>query len=159
MTTSRGLLNTYIKTMTFHVQTYTKIVKLMWYDYWVSVLYGSLEDVAVFVGYQGKMTVLYLIHDDAIKGKHFPCYWPFVRGIRRSPVNSPHAGQWRGALMFSLICAWINGWVNNGEAGDLRRNRVHYDVTMNTTIWNVLSWEVDHKWYNLLEPYGPIHAI
>ena len=60
--------------------------------------------------------------------KHFPRYWPFVRGIHRSPVNSPHKGQWRGALMFSLICARINGWVNNGEAGDLRRHRAHYDV-------------------------------
>ena len=67
-------------------------------------------------------------HDDVIKWKHFPRYWPFVRGIHRSPVNSPHKGQWRGALMFSLICARINGWVNNGEAGDLRRNRAHYDV-------------------------------
>ena len=57
-------------------------------------------------------------HDDVIKWKHFPRYWPFVRGIHRSPVNSPHRGQWRGALMFSLICVWINGWVNNGEAGD-----------------------------------------
>ena len=36
--------------------------------------------------------------------------------------------QWREALMFSLICAWINGWVNNGEAVDLRRHRAHYDV-------------------------------
>ena len=40
-----------------------------------------------------------------------PRYWPFVRGIHRSPVNSPHKGQWRGALMFSLICTWINSWV------------------------------------------------
>ena len=55
-------------------------------------------------------------------------YWPFVRGIHRSPVNSPHKGQWRGALMFSLLCAWLNGWVNNREAGDLRRYRAHYDV-------------------------------
>ena len=30
--------------------------------------------------------------------------------------------------MFSLICVWINGWVNNLEAGDLRRYRSHYDV-------------------------------
>ena len=67
-------------------------------------------------------------HDDVIKLKHFPCYWPFVRGIHRSPVNSPHKGQWRGALMFSLICVWINGWVNNREAGDLRRYGAHYDV-------------------------------
>ena len=61
---------------------------------------------------------------------NFPRYWPFVRGIHRSPVNSPHKGQWRGALMFSLICVWINGWVNNREAGDLRRYRAHYDVNV-----------------------------
>ena len=42
-------------------------------------------------------------HDDVIKWKHFPCHWPFVRGIHLSPVNSPHKSQWRGALMFSLI--------------------------------------------------------
>ena len=41
-------------------------------------------------------------------------------------------GQWREALMFSLICAQISGWVNNGEAGDLRRNRAHYDVIVMT---------------------------
>ena len=69
-------------------------------------------------------------HDDAIKWKHFPRYWAFVRGIHRWPVNSPHKGQWRGALMFSLICAWINGWVNNREAGDLRRHRAHHGVTV-----------------------------
>ena len=67
-------------------------------------------------------------HDDVIRWKHFPRYWPFVRGIHRSPVNSLHKGQWRWALMFSLICIWINAWVNNREAGDLRRYRAHYDV-------------------------------
>ena len=30
--------------------------------------------------------------------------------------------------MFSLIYAWLNGWVNNGDAGDLRRHRANYDV-------------------------------
>ena len=44
------------------------------------------------------------------------------------PVEFPHKGQWRGALMFSLICVWISGWVNNRKAGDLRRYRIHYDV-------------------------------
>ena len=48
------------------------------------------------------------------------------------PVNSPHKGQWRGALMFPLIYAWINDWVNNREAGDLRRQRGHYDVIVMT---------------------------
>ena len=69
-------------------------------------------------------------HDDVIKWIHFPRYWPFVRGIRRSPVNSPHKGQWRGALMFSLTYVWINVWVNNREAGDLKRYHAHYDVTV-----------------------------
>ena len=63
-----------------------------------------------------------------MKWKHFPRDWPFVWGIHRSPVNSPHKGQWRRALMFSLICVWINGWVNNRDSGDLRRHRAHYDV-------------------------------
>ena len=67
-------------------------------------------------------------HDDVIKWKYFPRYWPFVREIHRSPVNFPHKGQWRGALMFTLICARKNGWVNNGGAGDLRRYLAHYDV-------------------------------
>ena len=63
-------------------------------------------------------------HDNVIKWKHFPRYWPFVRGIHRSPVNSPHKGQWRWTLMFSLICAWTNSCANN----DLRRHVGHYDV-------------------------------
>ena len=37
-------------------------------------------------------------------------------------------GQWRRALMFPLICVWINGWENNREAGDLRHCRAHYDI-------------------------------
>ena len=67
-------------------------------------------------------------HDDVIKWKHFPRYWPFVREIHRSTVNSSYKGQWRGALMFSLIWARINRLVNNREAGDLRRYRAHFDV-------------------------------
>ena len=59
-------------------------------------------------------------NDDVIKWKHFPRYWPFVRGIYQSPVNSPHKGQW-------------HGWVNNREAGDLRRHCGHYDVT----VWHI----------------------
>ena len=58
------------------------------------------------------------------------------------PVNSPHKGQWRGALMFCLICAWINDWVNNREAGDLRRHRGHYDVNVMCTPYPVFQ-----KWW------------
>ena len=85
------------------------------------------------VCFTGPSLVLFFLsylHDDVIKWKHFPRYWPFVRGIHRLPVNSLHKGKWRGAMMFSLICAWISGWINNDEAGDLRRHRVHYDVTV-----------------------------
>ena len=71
-----------------------------------------------------------LTHDDIIIWKYFPRYWPFAKGIHRSPVNSPNKGQWRGALMLSLICARTNGWENNREAGNLRRHRANYDVTV-----------------------------
>ena len=62
-------------------------------------------------------------------------------GIHRSPVNSPHKGQWRGTLKFSLICAWTNGWINNLDASDLTRHRAHYDVTvMNLLIYVYIYW-------------------
>ena len=69
--------------------------------------------------------------------KHFRVIGPLCGGIIRSPVNSPHKGQWCGALMFSLICAWINGWVKNRGAGDLGRHRAYYDVTVigKSVIW------------------------
>ena len=74
-----------------------------------------------YVDIQAGWSLMPTSHDDIIKWKHIPRYWPFMRGIHRSPVNSPHKGQWRRALMFSLICAWTNGWPNNRDAGDLRR--------------------------------------
>ena len=62
--------------------------------------------------------------------ERFSALLALYTGIHRSQVNSPQKGQWRGALMFSLICVWINGRVNDREAGDLRRYRAHYDVTV-----------------------------
>ena len=66
--------------------------------------------------------------DDVIKWKHVPRYWPFVRGVNQWLMSSPHKGQWGGALIFSLICAWTNDWANNRDVGDLRRHHRHYDV-------------------------------
>ena len=72
-------------------------------------------------------------HDDVIKWEHFPRYWPFVRGSHRSPVKSPHKGQWRGTLMFPLISAlnkplskhsW--GWWFETQSPSSWR---HYNVT------------------------------
>ena len=48
-------------------------------------------------------------------------------GPRRIP---PYKGQWRGALMLSLICTWTNDWVNYWDAGDLQCHRTHYDITV-----------------------------
>ena len=77
-------------------------------------------------------------HDDIIKWKHFPHYWPFVLGIHRSPVNSPHKGQWCRTLMCSLICTWINDWVKNREAGDLKCHHTHYDVIVMTKLYEAM---------------------
>ena len=75
-------------------------------------------------------------HDDVSKWKHFPHYRLFVRGIHRSPANSPRKVQRYRALMFSFICAGINGWVNSREAGDLRRHYSLYDVTVMATAFS-----------------------
>ena len=86
------------------------------------------------------MTTPNSLYDDVIKWKHFSRYWPFVQGIHRSPMNSPHKGQWHGALMFPLICVWIKGCANNREAGGLRR---HYDITI---MWpSQVSDSVNHE--------------
>ena len=94
-------------------------------------------------------------------------YWPFVWGIQRSPVNSPHKGQWRVALMFSLIYAWINDWVNNREAGDLfimtslyfggltNFCRFYRDITVSLTNdqWRWQLWsipQIDFLWLSQL---------
>ena len=65
-------------------------------------------------------------HNDVIKWKHFPRHCPLWGEF----TGEFPSQQWRGALMFSFICAWINGWVNNHEAGDLRRHHAHYNVTV-----------------------------
>ena len=60
------------------------------------------------------------------------------------PGEFPHKGQWRGALMFSLIWARINGWVNNPEAGDLRRHPTHCDVIVMVDVSSMVF--VPFKW-------------
>ena len=95
-------------------------------------------------------------HDDVIKWKHFPRYWPFVQGIHRSPVNSLHKGQWRGALMLSLICvlnkqlskqSWR--WWFEMTPRSLWRHcnaaaiQQHHQATMNTLLSNTIS-----VWYH-----------
>ena len=103
-------------------------------------------------------------HDNVIKWKHFPRYWPFVRGIH----PSPHKGQWRGALVFSLICAWINSWLNNREAGDLKRHGVHYDVIVmmqqrrdesHLNQWRALKTLRPSQLPSFCRGYFPMHSL
>ena len=76
-------------------------------------------------------------------------------GNHRSPVDSPDKSQWRGALIFSVICAWTNGWASNRDTGDLRRNRVHYDANLtlncnaNTSVESI--WMVYNNWVCIWE--------
>ena len=92
----------------------------------------------VYANYQRRMGRQWLAHILPWKTSSWWCHQmetfsallSICAGTSPTPVNSPSKGQWRGALMFSLICAWMNYWVNNGEAGDLRRHRAHYDVTV-----------------------------
>ena len=102
-------------------------------------------------------------HDDVIKWNHFLCHWPFVRRIHRSPVKSPHKGQWRGALVFSVILAWTNGWINTRYAGDLRHHHVQYDVTvmiqdMCRNLWSV-EWCVLYVDPIVFAIWDPIHYL
>ena len=79
-------------------------------------MFNTAEKVSVF----GHMLAAWLrLHDDIIKWKHFLCYWPFVRRIHQLPVNSPHIGQWHGALLLFLSCALSNEWCNNQDADGL----------------------------------------
>ena len=97
-------------------------------------------------------------HDDVITWKQFPRYGPFVRGIHRSPVNSPHKGQWHGALVFSFICAWINASVNHREAGDLRRHRAIHDVIV-MQFWNSCEFARKDIVWIILETVVSVYII
>ena len=106
--------------------------------YWSPWVLSIWQWKFLWVGMLGWEGGVLLLHSTWWRHPHFSNQWPFVRGIHRSLVNSPHKGQWCGAfLMFSLICVWINGWVNNREAGDLRHYRAHYDVTVMKFHWDI----------------------
>ena len=96
---------------------------------------NSIEIMATFLLRRPWPWLWKMWHDNVIKWKYLPRYWPFVRVIHRSLVNYPHKGQWRGALMFSSICVWITGWVNNRVVGELRRYRAHSDVIVMKFFW------------------------
>ena len=87
----------------------------------------------------------------------------WLRGIHRSPVNSPHTDQWCRALMFSLICAWTNGRVNNQDAGDFRRHLAHYDVTVMWCLiviqWSGQPWDLSAFNVSLLSNFELVKRV
>ena len=113
------------------------------------------------------------IHDSASRVLYIVCWtgsqiltWSWCRQMETysalltlyegDPLDSPHKGQWRGALMFSLICAWTNGWANSRDTGDLGCHHALYDVTVMSNhcsrkcICKLPPQNVGHAW-----PDGP----
>ena len=93
--------------------TVIRVIPLQWGSecyFGVHSGYGLCQWETILHCNPRSMFTTLIVDDDVIKWK-----------------NSPHKGQWRGALAFSLICAGTNGWVNNLDAGDLRRHRAHYE--------------------------------
>ena len=88
---------------------------------------GEILDGCALLGHE---------HDDVINWQHFPRYWPFVRGIHRSPANSPHTQRRSFDVFFDLRPN--NGWVNNSKAGDLKRHHAHYDAIIMRR--NIFTW-------------------
>ena len=125
-----------------------------WVCVWMCVyLFGTsccLHDLSQTVlEYSCKLLLKILSHDDVIKWKHFPRYWPFVRCAGNSPATGEFPTQRPVTRSFDVFfdLRLINGWVNNGEAGDLRRHRAQYIVTIMLLAFFQVSnteWLVSH---------------
>ena len=88
---------------------------------------------------EGKWSPFGATHDDVIKWKHFPRYWPFVRGIHRSPVDSPLKGQWRGVLIFSLIFDKCQCFIPPHSRGWLQNSGVTISVRQRLTFHSLIQ--------------------
>ena len=128
---------------------------------WYGMLNWTLDIVKWDGLYYDLLSISYLIqtqnlkfyrqismHVDVIKWKHFPHYWPFVWGIHWLPVNFLHKGQWRWALMFSLISTWTNVWVNNWDAGDLRHHHAHCDITVMGVVYHIIKIQLKNEGFH-----------
>ena len=137
----RRAINAETVSMSWHYHCLDQNLVTRWYGM-ISKLFGSLLRVSKsfewcpYRWYQTNSsawhTILAISHEWWTWLRHqmetFPRYWPFFLG--KPPMDSPHKGQWCGALMCSLICDCTNGWANNRDVGEFRRHRAHYDVTV-----------------------------
>ena len=72
-----------------------------------------------------------LHHDDVIKWEHFPCCWPFWRGIHRWPVDSLTKAS--DAELWCFL--WSapekkNGSSSNRDTGDVRCHGAHKNIIL-----------------------------
>ena len=114
-------------------------------EFWFKFKYVHSPELHIF-SKDWHIAIGIKIHDDVMKWKHFPHYWSFVRGIQRLPVNSPHKGQWRGALLFSLICILLSkhslDWWFEAPLCPLWR---HHNVLLMVYSWCCQSWTYIEK--------------
>ena len=114
------------------VNTSLRIIDLSWHPFFPGTNELISASVASHTLYQRRQWLDISVSRWRHQMKTFSALLALCAGNSPVTVNSPHKGQWRGTLMFSLICAQINDWVNNREAGDLRRHRGHYDIIVMT---------------------------
>ena len=94
-------------------------------------------------------------HDDVIKWKHFPRYWPFVRGIHRWPMDSPHkasdAERW--CLFYRRLNKWLSkqswGWWFETPSRSLWRHRNGFAIV-------VVRLSIIFLFDVMMTPYNPI---
>ena len=117
-----------------------------------------LELICIWPSWSHLIVVWYLVHHDFMESFNQMSWWchqmetfsallAICAGNSPVPGEFPNKGQWRGALMFTLIYTRINNWVNNGEAGDLRCYRAHYDVIVMLHRYVIPQKCILHGWW------------
>ena len=101
------------------------------------------------------------VHNDVIKWKHFPHYWPFVRVFHRwIPITKPVTRSFD--IVFDLLPEQTVEQ-NNRNACDLRRHCAHYDVTVmyghccvivliSVMFWRVTTYPINMPWRAITGP-------
>ena len=98
-------------------------------QWWLLVVIKNFSQVFIVLA----QLLKYLQIDCNILPWHWSplCYWPFVRGIHWSSMDSPHKRLAAQALIFSLMLAWTNCWTNMPVPGYLTRYDTHVKVFAN----------------------------
>ena len=136
---------------------------------------GSLPNSFIKIHFSGGALTSHFMEEHSSPTSIFPVFMMtssngnmfrvtgFCPGNSPVTANSPHTDQWRAALMFSLICAWTNGWINNQDAGDLRRRRAHYDVTVMwcriVIQWSGQPWDLSAFNASLLTNFESVKRV